>query len=225
MIIFGLFGKTGCGKTEILEELKNYHPVIDIEGCGNTRGSILGDLYHLKQNDQKTFDKLLNEQIEKAKEKGYCILEFEGSRIGGNIKLDIPEPFSNLKNYDYCMVINCPYECQIQRLLSYYLPKNEEEKKLLLEKFKTLKTLFKREEKIKFVGEIIELLEKEDYYNSAKLIEEKLYGDAYMRPLKKITVDLDVYNTDLSKSVEIINNFVNEKLTEHNITEHNINKN
>ena len=148
MIIFGLFGKTGCGKTEILQELKKYHPVVDIEECGNTRGSVLGDLYHLKQHSQEVFEKLLKEQVKTAEEKGYCIVEFEGRKIGGTEKLDIPEPFSNLKYYNYNIIIECPYECQIQRLLKYYLPKNDREKEILISKFKTLKTLLKKPEKL-----------------------------------------------------------------------------
>jgi selenouridine synthase SelU-like subunit len=214
MIIFGLFGKTGCGKTEILQELKKYHPVVDIEECGNTRGSVLGDLYHLKQHSQDVFEKLLKEQQKTAEEKGYCIVEFEGRKIGGTEKLDIPEPFSNLKYYNYNIIIECPYECQIQRLLKYYLPKNDREKEILISKFKTLKTLLKKPEKLEHLDKIIDLIEKDDYYNAAVVIEEKLYREHYMRSIKKVKPDLTVYNEDLNKSIEIINDFVNEKLKE-----------
>lgn len=214
MIIFGLFGKTGCGKTEILQELKKYHPVVDIEECGNTRGSVLGDLYHLKQHSQEVFEKLLKEQWKKSEEKGYCIVEFEGRKIGGTEKLNIPKPFSNLKYYTYNIVIECPYECQIQRLLKYYIPKNEKEKEILISKFKTLKGIFKNPEKLENLNKIIELIEKDEYYNAAVVIEEKLYREHYMRSIKKVNPDLIVYNMDLNKSVEIINNFINKKLKE-----------
>ena len=212
MIIFGLFGKTGCGKTEILQELKKYHPVVDIEECGNTRGSVLGDLYHLKQHSQEEFEKLLKKQQEKAEEKGYCIVEFEGRKIGGTEKLNIPEPFSNLKYYNCSIIIECPYECQIQRLLKYYLPKNSMEKEILISKFKTLKTLLTRPEKLEALDNILELIEKDDYYSAAVVIEEKLYREHYMRSIKKVKPDLVIYNEDMGKSVEIINDFVNEKL-------------
>ena len=194
--------------------IKKYHPVVDIEECGNTRGSVLGDLYHLKQHSQEVFEKLLKEQVKTAEENGYCIVEFEGRKIGGTEKLDIPEPFSNLKYYNYNIVIECPYECQIQRLLKYYLPKNDREKEILISKFKTLKTLLKKPEKLEHLDKIIDLIEKDDYYNAAVVIEEKLYREHYMRSIKKVKADLTVYNEDLNKSVEIINDFVNEKLKE-----------
>jgi selenouridine synthase SelU-like subunit len=214
MIIFGLFGKTGCGKTEILQELKKYHPVVDIEECGNTRGSVLGDLYHLKQHSQEIFEKLLNEQKKTAEEKGYCIVEFEGRKIGGTEKLNIPEPFSNLKYYNYNIIIECPYECQIQRLLKYYTPKNEKEKEILISKFKILKKIFVKPEKLEYLDKIINLIEKDDYYNAAIVIEEKLYQEHYVRSIKKVKPDLTIYNEDLDKSVEIINDFINKKLKE-----------
>ncbi|AEH06494.1 selenouridine synthase SelU-like subunit [Methanothermococcus okinawensis] len=217
MIIFGLLGKTGCGKTEILQKLKQYHPVVDIEECGNTRGSVLGDLYHLKQHSQEKFEKLLKKQHKKAEKKGYCIVEFEGRKIGGTEKLSVPEPYSDLKNYNYNILIECPYECQIQRLLTYYVPKNSEEKEILISKFKMLKTIFKKPERVKIIGDIIKLIEEDDYYNAAILIEEKLYRESYMRSIKKVKPDLVVYNEDLDKSVEIINDFINKKLKENNI--------
>lgn len=97
MIIFGLFGKTGCGKTEILNELKKHHPVIDIEEIARTRGSILGDLYHLSMRSQEEFDYLINKEIEKAKKFGYAVVEYEGRKIGGEKKLKIPELLADIK--------------------------------------------------------------------------------------------------------------------------------
>jgi len=212
MIIFGLFGKTGCGKTEILRELKKYHPVVDIEGCANTRGSVLGDLYHLRQRTQEEFEKELYKQIKKVEEKGYCVVEYEGRKIGGIEKLKIPELFANLNNYTYKILVDCPYECQINRLLNQYLPKNEHEKRILISKFELLRNSLKREEILKAIDKVIELIEKDDYYNAALLIEEKLYREHYMRVIKKIQPDLVVYNEDLDKSVKIIDEFIKSKL-------------
>ncbi|WP_456374103.1 selenouridine synthase SelU-like subunit [Methanocaldococcus sp.] len=217
MIIFGLFGKTGCGKTEILQELKKYHPVIDIEEIAKTRGSILGDLYHLKMRSQEEFDELINKEIEKAKQIGYAVVEYEGRKIGGERKLKIPELLADINNYTYKILIDCPYDCQIKRLVSIYKPKNDVEKKILINKFLILKDSFKKIEMIQNIEKIIELIKKDEYFKAAKLIEEKLYREHYLRNVKKIKPDLIVYNENLKKSVKIIDEFIREKLKEHNI--------
>ncbi|WP_423792219.1 selenouridine synthase SelU-like subunit [Methanocaldococcus indicus] len=214
MIIFGLFGKTGCGKTEILRKLKKYHPVIDIEECANTRGSVLGNLYHLKQRNQEEFEKELYKQIKEAEKRGYCIVEYEGRFIGGVKRLKIPELLANLGNYTYKILIECPYECQIKRLVRQYTPKNEKEKRILISRFKLLKKSLKKEEILKAIDEAIKLIENDDYYNAAMLIEEKLYRFHYLRTLKKIQPDLVVYIEDnnLDKYVKIIDDFIKSKL-------------
>lgn len=213
MIIFGLFGKTGCGKTEILNELKKYHPVIDIEGIARTRGSILGDLYHLNMRSQEEFSYLINKEIEKAKKFGYVVVEYEGRKIGGEKKLKIPELLADIKNYTYKILIDCPYECQINRLVSIYKPRTEKEKEILINKFLILKNSFKKPEMIEAVNNIIELIKQDEYYEAAKLIEEKLYREHYMRNVRKIKPDLVVYNEDVKKSAKIIDEFIREKLS------------
>ncbi|ENN95585.1 hypothetical protein J422_07022 [Methanocaldococcus villosus KIN24-T80] len=215
MIIFGLFGKTGCGKTEILRELKKMgHSVIDIEDIAKTKGSVLGDLYHLKMRSQEEFDKIINEEIKKAEKRGYVIVEYEGRKIGGVKKLEIPKIFAEVKNYNYKILIDCPYECQIRRLLELYKPKNEWEKEILKSRFLILKNSLKKEEILGAIDKIIELIDREEYLEAVKLAEERIYRVHYLRAIKKITPDLIVYNKDVKKSAEIIDDFVKKKLRE-----------
>ncbi|WP_459202519.1 selenouridine synthase SelU-like subunit [Methanococcus sp. CF] len=217
MIIFGLFGKTGCGKTEILNELKKKYSVVDIESCANNKGSILGDLYELSPSTQEQFDACLEKQKKIAESTGYCIVEFEGKKIGGKNKVVIPEPFSDLKCYNYNIVVNCPYECQIKRLLNWYLPKNEAEKEILIDKFVDLKTIFLKAEKLQSIDKIIDLLKKEDYYNAAMLIEEGLYSEHYLRHIGKVNHDLVINNEDILNSTEKISKYIDEILENHGI--------
>lgn len=217
MIIFGLFGKTGCGKTEILNELKKKYTVVDIEGCANNKGSILGDLYDLSSSTQEQFDECLEKQRKNAENAGYCIVEFEGRRIGGRTKVTIPEPFSDLKCYKHNIVVNCPYECQIKRLLNWYLPKNETEKEILIDKFIDLKSALSKPEKIELMDEIVDLIKKDEYYNAAILIEEGLYSEHYLRHIGKVKHDLVINNEDILKSTEEISKYIDEILEKHGI--------
>ncbi|MBW9222142.1 selenouridine synthase SelU-like subunit [Methanothermococcus sp. SCGC AD-155-C09] len=218
MIIFGLFGKTGSGKTEILEKLKKDHPVINIEKIAGTRGSVLGDLYHGNMSNQEEFNNKINEKIEKSKEIGYLIVEYEGRRIGGIKKLNIPTLLAELKNYNYKILIDCPYEHQINRLVSWYKPKNKGEKNLLLERLEILKESFKNKYMVEKIEIIIKMVQEEEYYKAAKFIERDIYRNHYNRNLKKIKPDLIVNNVDTDKSVKLINDFIMEKLKKVNIS-------
>ncbi|HIP84745.1 MAG TPA: selenouridine synthase SelU-like subunit [Methanothermococcus okinawensis] len=218
MVIFGLFGKTGCGKTEILQRLKKKHPVIDIEGIARTRGSILGDLYHLNMATQEEFDREIYEKIREAQEAGYLIVEYEGRKIGGIKKLEIPSLLADFKNYNYRILIDCPYKQQIETLVSWYKPEREEEKKLLIERILTLRRSFKNLEMIKKIDRILEKIRGDRYYEAAELIERELYRSHYLRNIKKIVPDLVVYNRDIEESVKKIEAFIEEKLRYHGIS-------
>ena len=85
---FVLHGKTGVGKTEILQYLKSQElPVLDLEKAANHKGSIFGSFGMGLPNSQKMFDSYLYQQILAIQGSGYCILEAESSRIG---KVSIP---------------------------------------------------------------------------------------------------------------------------------------
>ncbi|MCS3901574.1 selenouridine synthase SelU-like subunit [Methanococcus voltae] len=217
MIIIGLFGKTGCGKTEILDLLKEKdYSVVDIEGCANTKGSVLGDLYHLKQNNQEIFDKFLSEQHDKALKKGYCIVEFEGRYIGGQEKVKIPEPYSNLKNYKHNILIDCPYDCQMKRLLKWYEPQNEQEKEMLINKIKLLESFFKNK-LVDVLKEIEELIINDEYYKASQMIEQHLYADHYLRHIQKVDCNLKINNVDSKDSINEVVDYINVILKENNL--------
>ncbi|ABR53937.1 ATP/GTP-binding site motif A (P-loop) [Methanococcus vannielii SB] len=217
MIIIGLFGKTGSGKTEILEELKKNYSVVDIECCANTRGSVLGDLYDLKQKTQSEFDNCLKKQHEFAKNKGYCIVEFEGRKIGGAEKIDIPEPYSSLEKYSYNILIECSYDSQIERLLRLYIPKNDFEKEIAINKFLDLKKAFSKPDKLKILDEIIFLVQNDRYLEASRMIEKELYSEHYLRHIRKVKHDLLVENNNILESAEIISKYVDKILKKHEI--------
>lgn len=79
-----LCGKTGVGKTEILNKLKSSYPVLDLEELANHRGSIFGGIGLTLQPSQKYFESLLFDALE-GDEKIF-FTEGESSKIG-NIQL------------------------------------------------------------------------------------------------------------------------------------------
>lgn len=75
-----LYGKSGVGKTEILNKLKADHPVLDLEDLANHRGSIFGGLGLEDQPSQKYFESLLFEALDRDEK--IFFTEGESSKIG-----------------------------------------------------------------------------------------------------------------------------------------------
>lgn len=77
-----IYGNTGCGKTLILKRLQSEsYDVLDLEGCANHRGSLLGSIGLGKQSSQKMFESLVYDSLRKSK--GNVIYtEGESRRIG-----------------------------------------------------------------------------------------------------------------------------------------------
>ena len=83
-----LYGKTGSGKTKILKEMKNMgYDVLDLEGCANHRGSLLGSIGLGSEYSQKYFESLVFESFFSFKT-DTVFVEGESRRIG-NIVIPI----------------------------------------------------------------------------------------------------------------------------------------
>lgn len=78
-----LRGLTGVGKTQWLHRLKTFgHPVIDLEGLANHRGSAFGNLGLQPQPGQKMFEALLWDELRRIAPEGYALTEGESRHIG-----------------------------------------------------------------------------------------------------------------------------------------------
>lgn len=76
-------GLTGVGKTQWLKRLAACgHPVIDLEGLANHRGSAFGNLGLPPQPGQKMFEALLWDELRKVRPDGYALAEGESRHIG-----------------------------------------------------------------------------------------------------------------------------------------------
>ncbi|MFC0272939.1 tRNA 2-selenouridine(34) synthase MnmH [Metabacillus herbersteinensis] len=114
-----LNGGTGTGKTAILKRLeKEGYPTLDLEGLANHRGSIFGQIGLVSQN-QKTFEALLVQDIERLHSSPFILLEAESKRIG---KLLIPDFVMEKKAYGTHIFIEMPMEERVRHILEEYRP-------------------------------------------------------------------------------------------------------
>ncbi|MPQ42322.1 tRNA 2-selenouridine(34) synthase MnmH [Clostridium tarantellae] len=112
-----LYGNTGVGKTELLYKLKeDGFNTLDLEGCANHRGSILGGVGLGSCHTQKKFDSLVYEALRK-RNNNIVFVEGESRRIG---RILIPEVLFNKIYKGEKVRINSDYEVRAKRLVNEY---------------------------------------------------------------------------------------------------------
>lgn len=111
-------GKTGSGKTEIIENLKNNNlQIIDLERLANHKGSSFGHLGQNKQYKNEHFENLIFHQLIKLNLSNPIFIENESQKIGVNF---IPNSlFSQIRNAPL-INIEITKDERIQRLVEDY---------------------------------------------------------------------------------------------------------
>ncbi len=114
-----LGGRTGSGKTAILQQLKSLgEQVIDLEGLAHHKGSAFGGLGQLHpQPSNEQFENLLATQLKKFDLERRVWVEDESRSVG---KVLLPELFWKKLLVAPSIIINLPLEVRVQRLKADY---------------------------------------------------------------------------------------------------------
>lgn len=116
IIVIG--GKTGCGKTEILNHLKkNSQQVIDLEKLASHRGSAFGSIGLPEQPSNEQFENLLALEWNDVEENKVLFLENESRRIG---KIVIPQNVFELMRSANVIEISAGKELRVKRIIEEY---------------------------------------------------------------------------------------------------------
>ena len=194
-----LKGYTGCGKTEILRELKERgENVLDLEGLARHRGSLFGGVGMDAQPSQKTFESELMESFKSFKP-GPVFVEGESSRIGS---INLPNPLMKaMAKSEKIFLIEDTGERRIERIKSDYLkgygPHKKEE---IISAFENLKRYISGERYENY----LKLLDEENFDFIIEDLIIKYYDANYS--IKKDKIFCKVCNEDINKSCDIILN-------------------
>lgn len=113
-----LYGNTGTGKTDILKSLQDSgKDILDLEGCANHRGSLLGGVGLGDQSTQKTFESLVYKSL-KERRTNLVFVEGESKKIG---KVVIPEYIYSVMNNGINFCIESNLEIRIDNILRDYV--------------------------------------------------------------------------------------------------------
>ena len=113
-----LGGKTGSGKTEMLQHLKNYgEQVIDLEALANHRGSAFGGIGKSHQPTNEQFENDLYWQLRKLNSAKLIWLENESRLIG---KVKIPDAIYEQMRTARIVEMTVPYALRVNRIVKEY---------------------------------------------------------------------------------------------------------
>jgi tRNA 2-selenouridine synthase len=112
-----LGGATGSGKTEILKQLKDQIPVIDLEGLAHHKGSAFGGIGQPTQLPQQLFENTFYNELNLIDPEKYFLAEDESMSIGYN---KIPYPFWLQMKQATIIKIIVPFDLRVNRLVNEY---------------------------------------------------------------------------------------------------------
>ena len=191
-----LYGNTGTGKTHILDELRaKGMNVLDLEGCANHRGSILGSVGLGEPNSQKMFESLLYEELE-SRNSNLVFTEGESKRIGRDI---IPKYIFKKMKEGKSVKITAPMEKRIQIIREDYVSGDDED---IIEALNHMRNRFGDET----IDEYINLVKEKDYDPIIKNLITSYYDPLYKKHKREHIKTFE--NIDSEKTAENIIDWV-----------------
>jgi tRNA 2-selenouridine synthase len=131
LVVLG--GLTGCGKTEVLHELRSLgEQIIDLEGMANHRGSSFGGIER-NEVTQQQFDNDFAAVIEELDPSQTVWVEDESRMVG---RCRVPVAFFEQKKVAPLVCLEMPDEARLERLVEEYGEHPEDE---LVEAFERIK--------------------------------------------------------------------------------------
>ncbi|MBC2582109.1 tRNA 2-selenouridine(34) synthase MnmH [Clostridium sp. DJ247] len=187
-----IHGNTGVGKTSILKRLaEKGFDTLDLEGCANHRGSLLGGIGLGTENSQKQFESLVYEKLKKRKS-NVVFVEGESKRIGNII---IPKYIYTSMERGKHINIWTDITLRVKNIMKDYVKDNNIE---LIEALKKLEKYISSKNINRYISEI-------EAYNYELVIGElmlKYYDPMYEN--KKYNYEFTIENYDIDHTCDII---------------------
>lgn len=202
--MYVLNGYTGSGKTILLHRLKQQgYPVLDLEGMANHRGSIFGQI-GLEPNNQKTFESLVVQELERYDQSPFILLEGESKRIG---KATLPLFLHEAKEASMQLFIHLPLEKRIENILHEYNP--EEHQAQVMEAFQRIQKHI-HTPAAKQIGDDIE---QENFSSAVALLLEYYYDPRYEHTLHHYPEDkqIHIHADNLDDALNAVVSFITQE--------------
>jgi tRNA 2-selenouridine synthase len=164
-----LCGSTGVGKTAILQGLAaKRHPIIDLEGAANHRGSVFGQIGLGKSTTMPMFEAAILDYLDKFQDKPYIIVECESSQIGS---VYIPKVLREAMRSGPKILLQASVPTRVQRIIAEYTSSQAIDKEKIAQCIKAIAKYLGR----KKTALLFECLEKDQI----ELLVDSLLVDYY----------------------------------------------
>jgi len=200
-----LHGRTGVGKTKILDELTALGmDVLDLEGGANHRGSLLGGVGLGEQPSTKTFESFIYHTL-KNRKTDYIFVESESRRIG---KLFVPKSVKSRMIEGQQILVNADLEFRAKHLISEYTdlePGNVE----LLEAIDKIRRYMGHEP----VEVLQDLVREGDFQKVAEELMVKYYDPMYDHSIEKYKFDDTIQVNDFEQVAQDLKIWLNDHIS------------
>lgn len=187
-----LRGKTGTGKTEILNCLKNNgYDVLDLENAANHRGSLLGNVGLGEGKSQKYFETCIYEMLRHRKS-NFVFVEGESKRIGNVI---VPGFIFDSMSNGIHVFIDADLNFRSKLIIREYTKENNCKEEI----FQCLDKLSKYISE-KNIVRYKALVSEEKYEEVTAELMEKYYDPMYMNAINKykFAAEFEIQDIELS---------------------------
>lgn len=191
-----LYGMTGCGKSELIEQCTSWS--IDIEKMSKHYGSSFGDEANMfeGQPTNSMFENLLYTELQ-AKQ-GILLVEGESKRLG---KIIVPTLFFEAYHNGFGIQITASFEHRVRRIVKMYSLIKESH---FLSSLHKIKPYIRKE----YLQDILFCWEKRDHIGVASILLEKYYDKVYRQRTCKYIINTD----DIKKALEDLEGIKSELL-------------
>ena len=201
VVYYTLHGKTGIGKTRILEELKNRgYNVLDLEKKAEHKGSFFGGISQDKEQSQKRFDSLIFDYLYKNKPT-YVLVESESKRIGS---IYIPDDMCDTLTNGIHLSLDTTLKNRAKIICEDYAHADLEELQ------KCLKKVARYITKDKY-REYLNMLDEKRIMELAEALMVEYYDPLYQKSIDKYVYDESIFYTSVDEGVEKVVRYLNEK--------------
>lgn len=173
-----LIGKTGSGKTEVLQALAD-GPVIDLEGLARHRGSALGGMRQDKiPATQQNFENAMASRYEKVKSAKIILLEHETSLgpviVPSNLRLSL--------NQSRMILVERDFDERVEKLTRLYFSDFDEQQ---LAMFRQGIAMFSHQISDKTKLNLLELATSGKFDEITRILLQERYDKVYAKSLRK----------------------------------------
>lgn len=182
-----LMGHTGCGKSDLLQDLTN---VIDLEKMANHYGSVFGDVNGVQPTQKEFQNRLVHAILALDLSRG-AFVEAESKRIG---KIMVPNSLHNQMEKGLRIEITAPIEQRVTRIMRMYDSMDESFFRTRMER---ISPYISREDKNLTVC----AFENGDLATVSEILLTRYYDKVYKVTSKP---NITICNDDHSKTIEAL---------------------